>query len=86
MLGEKKHLCLTTGTSSGKSLAFALPILEAYRLDKNSKALVLFPTKALAQDQLGKLQKLFQQAATVPFRCSSLNINVYSLLRPLKSF
>lgn len=61
VLGKKKHLCLTTGTSSGKSLAFALPILEAYRRDPNSKALVLFPTKALAQDQLGKLQKLFQQ-------------------------
>lgn len=51
VLGEKKHLCVTTGTSSGKSLAFALPILEAYRRDPNSKALVLFPTKALAQDQ-----------------------------------
>ncbi|CAJ1378386.1 unnamed protein product [Effrenium voratum] len=61
VLGEKKHLCLTTGTSSGKSLAFALPILEAYRQDPKSRALVLFPTKALAQDQLGKLQKLFQQ-------------------------
>lgn len=61
VLGKKCHLCLTTGTSSGKSLAFALPILEAYRKDPNSKALVLFPTKALAQDQLGKLQKLFQQ-------------------------
>jgi len=61
VLGKKHHLCLTTGTSSGKSLAFALPILEAYRRDPNSKALVLFPTKALAQDQLGKLQKLFQQ-------------------------
>lgn len=29
VLGKKCHLCLTTGTSSGKSLAFALPILEA---------------------------------------------------------
>lgn len=31
VLGKKHHLCLTTGTSSGKSLAFALPILEAGR-------------------------------------------------------
>lgn len=31
VLGKKHHLCLTTGTSSGKSLAFALPILEARR-------------------------------------------------------
>jgi len=60
VMGEEKHLCLTTGTSSGKSLAFALPILEAFRRDPSSKALILFPTKALAQDQLGKLQRLFK--------------------------
>lgn len=59
VLGEKRHLCLTTGTSSGKSLAFALPILEDFRKDPSTRALVLFPTKALAQDQLGKLQRLF---------------------------
>eukprot|EP00439_Symbiodinium_sp_Y106_P047801 s4525_g6.t1 len=57
VLGRRQHLCLTTGTSSGKSLAFALPILEAYRKDPNTKALILFPTKA----GLSKLQKLFQQ-------------------------
>mmetsp|Transcript_32047 Transcript_32047/g.56666 ORF Transcript_32047/g.56666 Transcript_32047/m.56666 type:complete len:1192 (+) Transcript_32047:129-3704(+) len=60
VLGRRQHLCLTTGTSSGKSLAFALPILEDFRRDPNLRALIIFPTKALAQDQLGKLEKLFQ--------------------------
>lgn len=68
VLGEKRHLCLTTGTSSGKSLAFALPILEAFRQNPSSRAIVLFPTKALAQDQLGKLQKLFKAV------CPGLNV------------
>lgn len=68
VLAEKKHLCLTTGTSSGKSLAFALPILEEFRKNPNTTALILFPTKALAQDQLGKLQKLFRAV------CPGLNV------------
>lgn len=59
VLGSRQHLCLTTGTSSGKSLAFALPILEDFRRDPTLCAIILFPTKALAQDQLGKLQRLF---------------------------
>lgn len=60
VLRDKKHLCLTTGTSSGKSLAFALPILEEFQRNPLARALVLFPTKALAQDQLSKLKRLFQ--------------------------
>merc|ERR1712232_649183 len=58
VLSNRQHLCLTTGTSSGKSLAFALPILEEYRKDPSARALIIFPTKALAQDQLSKLRRL----------------------------
>eukprot|EP00927_Polykrikos_kofoidii_P044160 TRINITY_DN38202_c0_g1_i2.p1 TRINITY_DN38202_c0_g1~~TRINITY_DN38202_c0_g1_i2.p1 ORF type:complete len:1198 (-),score=143.77 TRINITY_DN38202_c0_g1_i2:210-3749(-) len=58
-IGERRHLCLTTGTSSGKSLAFALPILEEFLKKPDMRALILFPTKALAQDQLSKLRRLF---------------------------
>jgi DEAD/DEAH box helicase domain-containing protein len=42
---------VTTGTASGKSLAFSLPVLDALTRDPRARALLLFPTKALAQDQ-----------------------------------
>lgn len=47
-----KNTVLTTGPSSGKSLAYTLPIFNALYQNENSNALLLFPTKALAYDQL----------------------------------
>ncbi len=46
---------VTTGTASGKSLAFNLPVLDALTRDPSRRALYLYPTKALAQDQLRAL-------------------------------
>ncbi len=54
----KKHLILTSGTASGKSLAFNLPVLDAIARDPKSRALYLYPTKALAQDQARALADL----------------------------
>jgi DEAD/DEAH box helicase domain-containing protein len=42
---------ITTGTASGKSLCFQLPTLEVLTSDPRARALFLYPTKALAQDQ-----------------------------------
>ena len=42
---------ITTGTASGKSLCFQLPTLELLTSDRTARALYLYPTKALAQDQ-----------------------------------
>jgi DEAD/DEAH box helicase domain-containing protein len=42
---------VTTGTASGKSLCFQLPTLEVLTGDRTARALYLYPTKALAQDQ-----------------------------------
>jgi DEAD/DEAH box helicase domain-containing protein len=56
-LGE--HVILATGTASGKSLGFNLPVLDAIAREPKTRALYLYPTKALAQDQaraLGELQ------------------------------
>src|SRR5882672_8727668 len=47
-----KHVVVATGTASGKSLAYHVPVLERLLLEKEATALYLFPTKALAQDQL----------------------------------
>jgi DEAD/DEAH box helicase domain-containing protein len=42
---------VTTGTASGKSLCFQLPTLQVLSADRGARALFLYPTKALAQDQ-----------------------------------
>ena len=49
---------VTTGTASGKSLAFNLPVLDAIAREPKSRALYLYPTKALAQDQARALAQL----------------------------
>jgi DEAD/DEAH box helicase domain-containing protein len=50
-----EHFVVTTGTASGKTLAFNLPVLDALARDPKQRALYLYPTKALAQDQLRAL-------------------------------
>src|SRR4029078_870556 len=46
-----ESVVVTTGTASGKSLAFSLRALDAIARDRTARALFLYPTKALAQDQ-----------------------------------
>ena len=50
-----EHVVVTTGTASGKTLAFNLPVLDSLARDAKRRALYLYPTKALAQDQLRAL-------------------------------
>ena len=50
-LWNKKHVIVSTSTASGKSLIYQLPVLYALERDPAVKALYIFPTKALAQDQ-----------------------------------
>ncbi len=47
-----KSIAITTPTASGKTLAFNIPIFERLEQDKSATALYLYPTKALANDQL----------------------------------
>ncbi|HYH05107.1 MAG TPA: DEAD/DEAH box helicase, partial [Bacillota bacterium] len=53
-----KHSVIVTGTASGKTLCYNLPVLESFLADRQSRALFLYPTKALAQDQLKTLVRL----------------------------
>ena len=46
-----EHVIVTTGTASGKTLAFNLPVLDALAREPKLRTLYLYPTKALAQDQ-----------------------------------
>lgn len=51
-------LVVVTGTNSGKTLCYNLPALQFALREPAARMLYLFPTKALAQDQLGKLEEL----------------------------
>jgi DEAD/DEAH box helicase domain-containing protein len=53
-----ENVVVTTGTASGKSLAFNLPVLDAIAREPKTRALYLYPTKALAQDQARALADL----------------------------
>jgi DEAD/DEAH box helicase domain-containing protein len=52
---EGHHIVVVTGTASGKTLCYNLPVLNRLLRDEQARALYLFPTKALAQDQVANL-------------------------------
>ncbi|GAX82210.1 hypothetical protein CEUSTIGMA_g9638.t1 [Chlamydomonas eustigma] len=58
----KQHTVIATSTASGKSLCFHVPILAALESDPRSTALLMFPTKALAQDQRTSLKIMLAAA------------------------
>src|SRR5437870_5815722 len=62
-----RHVVVATGTSSGKSMCYNVPVLESVLADPRARALYLFPTKALAQDQLRVLGELQKQLAGARF-------------------
>ena len=53
-----ENVVVTTGTASGKSLAFNLPVLDAIAREPKTRAIYLYPTKALSQDQARSLAEL----------------------------
>jgi DEAD/DEAH box helicase domain-containing protein len=55
---RRSNLILTSGTASGKSLSFNLPVLDGIAQEPKRRAIYLYPTKALAQDQARKLGEL----------------------------
>ena len=59
-----RHTVVITPTASGKTLCYNAPVLDAILKDPSSRALYLFPTKALAQDQLAELQAMCEQLDT----------------------
>lgn len=55
---RNENFMVTTGTGSGKSLCFNLPVLDRLLREPYARAIYLYPTKALAQDQLRRLRLL----------------------------
>ncbi len=66
----RKNACVVTPTASGKTLCYNLPVLDAIARDDTARALYLFPTKALAADQLVEL-RAFAEAAELELKTST---------------
>ncbi len=58
LLCEGHNVCVVTPTASGKTLCYNLAVLDALLKDPETKALYIFPTKALAQDQLAEISDM----------------------------
>ncbi|MFA5510383.1 MAG: DEAD/DEAH box helicase [Candidatus Cloacimonetes bacterium] len=71
---EGRDLVISTGVASGKSLCYQAPILQSQLVSSTSRALLLYPTKALAQDQVQKMQKLLLGIAS---KKPKLNCAIY---------
>ncbi|MDP2726643.1 MAG: DEAD/DEAH box helicase [Dehalococcoidia bacterium] len=76
-----RSMVVATGTASGKTLCYNLAFLQAFLEDPHSRALYLFPTKALAQDQVRSLRALAAHC------CPSLYADTFDgdTPRPLRS-
>jgi len=60
-IAKGQHVVIVTPTASGKTLCYNLPALQALVHQPDARILYLFPTKALAQDQLAELEELARQ-------------------------
>ncbi|GAI85091.1 unnamed protein product, partial [marine sediment metagenome] len=59
-----ENIAIVTGTASGKTLCYNIPVIDSLLRDPQATALYIFPTKALAQDQLAGLQELLTWIST----------------------
>ena len=61
LLKKEKNIAVVTPTASGKTLCYNLPVLDAILKIPSSRAIYLFPTKALAQDQRAELDETIKR-------------------------
>ena len=73
----RTHTVIATPTASGKSLIYNLPVVDQLLSDPGSKALYLFPLKALARDQLDTVQDLLTRAKAMDPALPVLRAAVY---------
>ena len=64
-LWNQKNVIVSTSTASGKSLIYQVPVIDALERDPDVKALYIFPTKALAQDQKKSLVNILSNIPTL---------------------
>ncbi|MGQ9729772.1 MAG: DEAD/DEAH box helicase [Candidatus Zipacnadales bacterium] len=68
---QGKNVIIVTGTASGKTLCYNIPVLETLLTEPRAKAIYLYPTKALAQDQLRVLNALKALDPTLPIEAGT---------------
>ncbi|OOK76250.1 DEAD/DEAH box helicase family protein [Mycobacterium kansasii] len=94
---DGRHVVVSTGTASGKSLAYQLPVLNALATDPRARVLYLSPTKALGHDQLRAAHALTAAVplddvapppttATVPPRCAASPANDRAGCSPIRTW
>lgn len=71
-----ENVAVVTGTASGKTLCYNLPILHTVLNNPEARALYLFPTKALAQDQAAELAEFSRQLADTG-ESHAFNVRIY---------
>ncbi len=76
---SRENVVVATGTASGKSLCYHLPVLNSALKDDSARALYLFPTKALAQDQASNLHHLLEavERSSIEAQTAPIPLSVY---------
>lgn len=70
---QGKNVMVATSSASGKTLCYNIPVMEALATEKSCRALYLFPTKALAQDQLRSMRHQFCPDLIKPEDCDTFD-------------
>ncbi len=68
---ERRSVVISTSTSSGKSICYLVPILQKSLDEPQATSLLMFPTKALAQDQLRTIEEFRRIEASFPFQAGT---------------
>ena len=68
-----KNVMVATSSASGKTMCYNIPVMEAIATDKSCRALYLFPTKALTQDQLRNIHQEFCPDLIQPWECAAFD-------------
>lgn len=76
------HVVTVTPTASGKTICYNLPVLQGMFLDNSIRALYLFPTKALAQDQVAEIQQLIDDME-VDIKCHTYDGDTPATVRQM---
>jgi DEAD/DEAH box helicase domain-containing protein len=78
---QGRHVVVVTPTASGKTLCYNLPVLQTLLRDEKARALYLFPTKALSQDQQSELNELIGAEGELPVKVSTYDGDTPESLR-----
>ena len=77
LVAQGKQVVVTTPTASGKTLCYNLPVLDRILKNPATRALYLFPTKALAQDQMAELHELVGAIGKVTGEEHEIGVHTY---------